>query len=137
MHDVLGVVHNDLTMSNVVFATPVAKEDTALPTMKLVDFGCAKVYEKNELNQELVAKIKKFDQHLNKNTKSPNEFCGTSNFVSPEYIESTRAHINNDVWAIGVLTFYLLTGEYPFEDKSEYLTFQRILNLEYELPKVS
>lgn len=105
--------------------------------IKLVDFGCAQVYEENSLNKELVEKIKNFEQHLNKSNKKTEEFVGTTNFVSPEYIESTRAHINNDLWALGVLTVYLLTGEYPFEDKSEYLTFQRILNVKYELPSVS
>lgn len=82
----------------------------------LIDFGCAKVYEQNTLNEELVSRISKFEKHLNDLKKIPNEFQGTSNFLSPEYIETQRSHINNDIWAVGVLAFYLLTGDYPFEN---------------------
>ena len=104
--------------------------------IKLIDFGCAEIYEPNDLNRVVKARIDQFSDQLFKKKPVPQEQVGTINFLSPEYIETTKPHINNDVWAVGVLTYYLLTGEYPFEDFTDHLTIQKILNLQYELPDV-
>lgn len=42
---------------------------------------------------------------------------------------------SSDFWALGCVIFQFLAGHPPFKSRSEYLTFQKITNLEYELPE--
>ncbi len=37
------------------------------------------------------------------------------NFASPEYASSDGYDSHTDVWAAGVLLYYMLTGSYPFD----------------------
>ena len=41
-------------------------------------------------------------------------FCGTLDYLSPEMKEKGLYDNSVDIWAIGVLTFELLTGSAPF-----------------------
>ena len=45
-------------------------------------------------------------------------FCGTPLYVSPELLSGNCYDEKVDLWAIGVLTFEMLTGRIPFEIKS-------------------
>jgi serine/threonine protein kinase len=49
-----------------------------------------------------------------------NTFCGTSSYMAPEILAKKTYDHNVDIWALGVLIFYLLFGYVPF----------RALNLE-------
>ena len=68
-------------------------------TLKLVDFGMAVCVPTNE---------------------SLSELCGSPHYIAPEMLLRNYSY-GVDVWAIGVLTFLLLRGFYPFNgsDKSE------------------
>jgi len=39
-----------------------------------------------------------------------------------------------DLWALGCIIFQFFAGKVPFRDGSEYLTFQKILSLDYTFP---
>jgi aurora kinase len=45
-----------------------------------------------------------------------NTFCGTYDYISPEILNGKMHSIEVDIWAIGVLTYELLTGTVPFKD---------------------
>jgi serine/threonine protein kinase len=41
--------------------------------------------------------------------------CGTPNFMSPEQIQNKKGHsFESDVWALGIIIYYLLVGLPPF-----------------------
>jgi len=42
-----------------------------------------------------------------------------------------------DFWALGVIIFRLLYGSVPFAGETEYLTFEKILNLDFEFPETA
>ncbi|POR35005.1 Serine/threonine-protein kinase ksg1 [Tolypocladium paradoxum] len=61
-------------------------------------------------------------------------FVGTAEYVSPELLTHKNACKASDLWAFGCIIYQLLAGRPPFKAGSEYLTFQKIVNLEYEFP---
>ncbi len=85
-----GVVHRDLKLSNVVLTASGAK---------VVDFGVASF----------------FDGSMDGSTAS---VAGTPRTMSPEQLLGEKVGPASDVWAIGVVTYRLLAGKYPFEAES-------------------
>ncbi|GKT49463.1 putative 3-phosphoinositide-dependent protein kinase 2 [Colletotrichum spaethianum] len=61
-------------------------------------------------------------------------FVGTAEYVSPELLTSKNACKASDLWAFGCIVYQLLAGRPPFKAATEYLTFQKIVNLEYDFP---
>ena len=71
--------------------------------VKLTDFGFA--YNSTE------------SEHC----ETKNIFCGTVCFMAPELLEGRVENITEkvDIWAVGIMTHFLLTGQFPFRG-SEY-----------------
>lgn len=44
-------------------------------------------------------------------------FCGTYDYVSPEVADGAYYDFKIDSWSIGIMTFELLTGKIPFDQK--------------------
>ncbi|MCB9664584.1 MAG: serine/threonine protein kinase [Alphaproteobacteria bacterium] len=87
-----GVVHRDLTPSNLLVATDVDGRDH----IKLVDFGIVKVDRGDaEETQEGVV-------------------LGSPHCMAPEQIDGVGVDARTDLYALGVLLFRMLTGVYPF-----------------------
>ena len=92
-----GIVHRDLKPGNVLL-TDVPGAGTAV---KLLDFGLSKILDAGyQLTRDLT-------------------LVGTANFCSPEQI-SDRHEIDHraDIFALGVMAFWALSGELPFKDRS-------------------
>ena len=49
---------------------------------------------------------------------SPRELAGTPLYMAPELLDGGRATIQSEVYALGVLLFYLATGRHPVEASS-------------------
>jgi hypothetical protein len=82
------IVHRDLKPAN-LFLT---KREDGEPTIKVLDFGIAKVLGDS--------------QHLS------HELKGTPAFMAYEQIAAEPVGPNTDVWALGLIGFFLLTGKY-------------------------
>jgi len=82
-----GIVHRDLKLENFLFIS--AAKDSEL---KLIDFGLSKHFSRGEIHHESV---------------------GTPYSVAPEVILGNYDE-RCDIWAIGVITYLLLSGEPPF-----------------------
>ena len=65
-----------------------------------------------------------------------NMFCGTPSYMAPEIV-SKKPHLGKpaDVWALGVLLYKLLTGQFPFKGKTDKELFSCIQGGIYDSPK--
>eukprot|EP00040_Diaphanoeca_grandis_P012165 m.61989 g.61989 ORF g.61989 m.61989 type:complete len:771 (-) comp23066_c0_seq3:817-3129(-) len=82
------IIYRDMKLENIVLKS---KGDLAV----LADFGLAKQLK---------------DQHIN-NTRT---ICGTIQYMSPEMLNDEAYGRGIDWWALGVTTFIMLTGTYPY-----------------------
>lgn len=67
--------------------------------------------------------------------KSKYTFVGTADYVSPEVLIDQPANHEVDLWALGCIIYQCFTGNTPFKEKTEYLIFKKILELNYEFPE--
>eukprot|EP01128_Nolandella_sp_AFSM9_P002457 TRINITY_DN1282_c0_g1_i1.p1 TRINITY_DN1282_c0_g1~~TRINITY_DN1282_c0_g1_i1.p1 ORF type:complete len:757 (-),score=147.87 TRINITY_DN1282_c0_g1_i1:137-2407(-) len=65
--------------------------------------------------------------------------CGTPNYIAPEVLLKRGHSFPVDVWALGVITFVLMTGRAPFEtpQKSVEQTYARIKAHKYSFDEAS
>lgn len=57
--------------------------------------------------------------------------CGTVNYLAPEIINRTGYSFAVDIWAIGVIMFFLLIGRGPFESNDANKTYEKIIMGKY------
>ena len=86
-----GVVHRDIKPSNVMM-----RDDG---TVALIDFGVARLHKGTQL------------------TKT-GFFIGTIHYAAPEVLKGQRADSRTDIFALGIMTYELLTGDRPFPGQS-------------------
>ncbi len=91
-----GVLHRDLKPRNIFVLTGA----DGARYIKIVDFGLAK-----QLSSE------------GSNTAGKG-FAGTAQYAAPEQIRGEPLDARADLYAIGIITFELLTGRLPFEGKT-------------------
>ncbi|KAK3344451.1 kinase-like domain-containing protein [Lasiosphaeria hispida] len=117
-----GVIHRDLKPENVLLDDQMH--------VKITDFGTAKLLpDPRDPRQTLYV-----GQNSTQDEKRNASFVGTAEYVSPELLTDKSAGKPSDLWAFGCIIFQLLVGRPPFKGATEYLTFQKIVNLEYEFP---
>lgn len=59
-------------------------------------------------------------------------FCGTVDYVAPELVHHTPYDEKIDIWAVGILTYELLTGQAPFTGQNEKDTYSNIAKLDLQ-----
>ena len=95
-----NIIHRDLKPSNIVLSS-----DHDLATVKITDFGIAKMAE---------AEIA---ENINDMTFASRTVVGAIPYMAPEVI-ANRDNVSTsaDVWSLGAILYHLLTGERPFGD---------------------
>jgi serine/threonine protein kinase len=106
LHD-HGIVHRDLKPENLLFRTP---EDNA--DLLIADFGLSRIMDEEQF-------------HVLTTT------CGTPGYMAPEIFKKSGHGKPVDVWAIGVITYFLLCGYTPFDRDSNLEEMQAILVADY------
>ncbi|KAK5016175.1 Calcium/calmodulin-dependent protein kinase type I [Cryomyces antarcticus] len=106
LHD-HGIVHRDLKPENLLFRTP---EDNA--DLLIADFGLSRIMDEEQF-------------HVLTTT------CGTPGYMAPEIFKKSGHGKPVDIWAIGVITYFLLCGYTPFDRDSNLEEMQAIVVADY------
>jgi serine/threonine protein kinase len=86
------IVHRDIKPENLLL--------DARKNLKLCDFGCSFKF-------------------IQKGLKIRKTFCGTLDYMAPEFFTDKTHGLGVDIWALGVLLYEMLHGGAPFEKKDE------------------
>ena len=79
--------------------------------IKLIDFGCSKIFTRSK--------------------KNFSDIIGTLVYCSPEVLYNNYSKAC-DIWSCGVIMYYLLSGNFPFEGENEEETIRKILESKFE-----
>ncbi|KAI0045620.1 Pkinase-domain-containing protein [Auriscalpium vulgare] len=107
IHD-SGIVHRDLKPENLLFRTPAEDAD-----IMIADFGLSRVMEEERF-------------HL------LTEICGTPGYMAPEIFKKTGHGKPVDIWAMGVITYFLLAGYTPFDRENQHAEMEAIIAGDYK-----
>nr|XP_045596116.1 death-associated protein kinase 1-like isoform X2 [Procambarus clarkii] len=103
MHS-LGIAHLDLKPENVLLLSKNRQH------IKLIDFGLSRVITQAEEVRDMM---------------------GTAEFVAPEIVNYEPLCLATDMWAIGVITYILLSGASPFLGDTQQDTFNNVTAVDY------
>ncbi|KAK9622644.1 serine/threonine protein kinase [Aspergillus fumigatus] len=121
-----GVIHRDLKPENVLLDSQMY--------IKITDFGTAKILNNQKKTDQNSSGMPPLDSSEIPEDERASSFVGTAEYVSPELLTDKNACKASDLWAFGCIIYQLLAGRPPFKAANEYLTFQKIVALEYEFP---
>jgi len=96
------IVHRDLKPENLLY-----KDKAPGAPIKLIDFGLA--------------------FQLGPPSMRATEVCGTTSYMAPEVLKGNYA-TQADIWSLGVITYFMLSGQLPFPGRSDDEKEQRILS---------
>ncbi|KAL0581683.1 Calcium/calmodulin-dependent protein kinase type I [Marasmius crinis-equi] len=103
-----GIVHRDLKPENLLFRTPAEDAD-----IMIADFGLSRLMDEDKLNMLT-------------------EICGTPGYMAPEIFKKTGHGKPVDVWAMGVIAYFLLAGYTPFDRDSQQAEMEAIIAGDYK-----
>ncbi len=86
-----GIVHRDLKPQNILL--------TKSGVVKVTDFGIAVAFAETSLTQT-------------------NSMLGSVHYLSPEQARGSKATIQSDIYAMGIMLFEMLTGHIPYDGDS-------------------
>ncbi|KAH0955180.1 hypothetical protein HN011_010033 [Eciton burchellii] len=125
----LGIIHRDLKPENILLNEKMH--------VLITDFGSAKILKDEpepvltEMPSSDDSERKDEDEYRRERKGS---FVGTAQYVSPELLTEKTASRASDLWALGCIVYQMVAGLPPFRSRSEYMIFQKIVKLEYEIP---
>ena len=96
-----GIVHRDLKPDNIMIT-----QQNEYGVIKIMDFGLSKIVSPHE---KMV------------------EGYGTLSYVAPEVLLRTPYNKEVDIWSMGVILFYMLSGRLPFRGSKEQEVAEKIV----------
>ena len=96
-----GIVHRDLKPDNIMIT-----QQNEFGVIKIMDFGLSKIVSPNE---------RMVDGY------------GTLSYVAPEVLLRTPYNKEVDIWSLGVILFYMLSGKLPFRGRKEQEVAEKIV----------
>ena len=108
-----GIIHRDIKPENLM-----VRPDGYV---KVLDFGLAKLNEKNHRSDPEAATIVKTE---------PGMIMGTASYMSPEQARGQEVDARTDIWSLGVVMYELITRRLPFEGQTASDVISMILQKE-------
>lgn len=105
----LAIVHRDLKPQNIIVSHDLQ--------IKIIDFGVAKDH-RDHLSYETTANI----------------IVGTAHYFAPEVVVGQAATPQSDLYSLGLVFYYALVGQRPFEGKSNLEILEKIRTTDLTLP---
>ncbi|MBD3162536.1 MAG: tetratricopeptide repeat protein [Candidatus Eisenbacteria bacterium] len=115
-----GIIHRDLKPSNILIEE--ASEEKADLHPRILDFGVARAIDRKGRGMTLRTEV--------------GRIVGTLQFMSPEQVAGDSTHVDtrSDVYALGVLGYFLLAGEMPYDLRDAGLE-ESIRSIRSDLPR--
>jgi len=100
-----NIMHRDIKPHNVLLADK--------DTVKLSDFGFARIVEENQMIETL---------------------CGSPLYMAPEICNNMQYTIKADLWSIGVLLYEMVTGNPPYCARNHLELIKKLMREEFRFP---
>lgn len=107
-----GIMHRDLKPENILLASRVSNTE-----LKISDFGLAKM-------------SKDYPRRLPRS----HSICGSDFYLAPEVIKQEEYGREIDIWALGVITYVLLSGALPFFHNVLHKLYRQIVERDLSFP---
>jgi len=108
-----GIMHRDLKPENILLASKVNNTD-----IKISDFGLAKI-------------SRDYPRRLPRS----HSICGSDFYLAPEVIKQEEYGREIDIWAVGVITYVLLSGSLPFFHNVLHKLYRQIVERDLCFPE--
>lgn len=112
------VFHGDIKLENILVdsssyknSTFRSKENAKLFDIKIIDFGCSKIFCKDLEDIGII---------------------GSANYIAPEVLENNQNEIS-DIWSCGVVMYILLSGRMPFSGENDQEILQEVKKGKFSL----
>lgn len=100
----VGVLHKDIKPANVLIAT----DGQGLPKARLTDFGIGLVQDREQLLEKGITAYD-FTRVMSPGSEST---AGTHMYMAPELIEGKVASVQADIYALGVMLYQVVVGDF-------------------------
>ena len=93
------ILHRDIKLENIMISGKEVDKSTdeELFWIKIIDFGTAKIFEKNKKEKDVV---------------------GSSYYIAPEVLKKNYNE-KCDIWSVGIILYMTLVGKAPFDGKDD------------------
>lgn len=113
----MGIIHRDVSASNIFLAQQTTKSQRVTETVKVLDFGLAKLIEDYQT-----------DSKHSGGPITKGIVVGTPAYLPPEAVQKNPdlRDPRSDQWSLGVVLFHMLGGRLPFDQSHPYQLYSAI-----------